>query len=131
METTIEICPFTGRLAGYLDLPNGDKVCKHCGSWEPEQFLKYVDETIKNDDIDFRIELNDTRDKVYVNKEGINNAKEGAIKHYLVHLKKYCQDTGISVEDMDKKLHVAFTISKDKSYVFLQIFEQKLKNNML
>jgi transcription initiation factor TFIIIB Brf1 subunit/transcription initiation factor TFIIB len=124
-------CPFTGQPAGHKELPNGDLVCNHCGSLCPEQFLKYVDMVINDPSIDFRIELSDRRHKVYMHKEGVKNAAEGAIKHYLVHLKKYCEDNGISAIDIDDKLHNAFNISKEKSSVYLEIFEQKLKNNML
>jgi len=131
MKTAELRCPLTATVSIDRILPNGDHVCSQCGSLSPEQFLKYVDEVINNPSIDFRIELSDRRHKVYMNKEGVKNSSEGAIKHYLLHLKQYCEDMGLDQNEIDNKLHQAFTISKEKSSVYLEIFEQKLKNNML
>lgn len=90
-------CPFNnsgeGKVFVYSDMkfrwlrePNGDKTCEYCGSWHPDEFLKFVNKIILTQGEIGRIELNDNKDKVYIYREKVSDAHEGAIKFKLAHL---------------------------------------------
>ena len=64
---------------------NGDRVCSFCGSLHPDDFLKYVQESAK-DDSSVQIEPSDKRYKIYVSRPSVRNAHEGGIKFYTWHL---------------------------------------------
>lgn len=100
--------------SGWRVEPNGDYSCDYCGSLHPEQFVSFLDTVITDPNIAIRCELNDRREKVYIERPGIKNAGDGAIKFYLLHLKQYCVDNNIELEVMDKKLHQAFVLSNEK-----------------
>lgn len=93
---------------------NGDTTCSYCGSWHPKEFLAFLGEVITNDDFNIRIELNDRRNKVYIRRPNVKCANQGAIKIYLVHIRQYIEEKGLSMEKADEKLHKAFLVSKAK-----------------
>lgn len=80
-------------------LPNGDRVCWYCGSWDREQFVAYLRKILSGEvsatytvemeprPLTFgRLSLSDRRHKIYVRQDGVRNAGEGAIKVYVAHL---------------------------------------------
>lgn len=85
-------------------LPNGDKTCGYCGSWDRDQFMAFIQSIIdgevtatyttgiKRPDGEIwvfpRIEVNDRKDKIYARQEGVKNASDGAIKIYIAHLQE-------------------------------------------
>lgn len=66
---------------------NGDRVCSNCGSLHPDDFLRLVVESSK-DDSKVGIEPSDKGYKVYVTRPGIRNASEGGIKFYKQHFEQ-------------------------------------------
>ncbi len=67
--------------------PQGkDKCCSYCGSWKPEEFLLFVGKIIDTHGKCGTIELNDHKDKIYIDRENVMNADEGAVKFRLCHL---------------------------------------------
>jgi hypothetical protein len=112
-------------------VPRGrDIVCSYCGSLHDEQFLKHVREVIENPDPDIRIELNDSRQKIYIARPEIKNAADGAIKYYLLHLKQWCATNDKNVDEMDKFLHEAFIASKEKFSVVAALMVERMKNDI-
>lgn len=63
--------------------PNGDRTCSFCGSLHPADFEKVLEQAIADETT--RIEQSDKSYKVYIHREGITNASEGAIKYYKQH----------------------------------------------
>ena len=70
----------------WLREPNGDKTCEFCGSWHPDEFIDFVNQVIATDGECGTIDLNDSKDKIYINRKNVHNAGEGAIKFKLAHL---------------------------------------------
>ncbi len=75
----------TVNIDGWYTLPNGDRVCSFCGSLHPEDLEKVLDARIAGDG-NVHIEPCDKRYKIYIHREGIRNAAEGAINFYMQHL---------------------------------------------
>jgi len=107
-----------------------DKCCSYCGSMHPEYFLKLLP-LIKEDSGDIYIDLADRRHKIYINRKGIANAGDGAIKVYLAHVKQWCDDQGMSQEEiheLDKQINAAL-LKSDK--IFHNIIFPRIKNESL
>jgi hypothetical protein len=100
--------------------------CSFCGSLHNEVFLKHLREVIENPDPDFRVELNDRREKVYTHWPD-DDGKDVQLKFYLAHLKAWCEANEISIDEIDARLHAAFKVSEEKWSIIAAIFEQKLK----
>jgi hypothetical protein len=64
---------------------NGDYTCARCGSWHPLQLREWLP---KVDGLENSVEMADGATKVYVDRPGVRNATEGAIKFYLYHMPK-------------------------------------------
>lgn len=64
---------------------NQDRVCSFCGSLHPDDFIRYVEASVKTDS-DVQIEPSDKRYKIYVSHPCVRNAHEGGIKFYTWHL---------------------------------------------
>jgi hypothetical protein len=56
-----------------------DRCCSYCGSWHPDEFLAHAR-------AGGEVELSDKGYKIYVQRPGIKNAGEGAIKFYTQHI---------------------------------------------
>jgi hypothetical protein len=127
-------CPFSNvssvfKLAdmpqGWNTQENGDTTCSFCGSWHPKEFLAFLGEVVTNEDFNIRIELNDSRDKIYIQRPTVKCAGQGAIKVYLVHVKQYIEEKGLSMEKADEKLHKAFLVSKAKFARYMEHVKNK------
>ncbi len=98
-------CPMNQRERGMAPrpmelLPNGDHVCWYCGSWDRAEYRAHIDRIVAGEipasyevnvpGISERsypcIEVNDGRHKIYIHRDGVKNAGEGAIKVYVAHL---------------------------------------------
>lgn len=128
-------CPFSNVSPVFkvADLPqewtaqeNGDTICSFCGSWHPKEFLSFLGEVITNDDFNVRIELNDGRDKIYIQRPTVKCAGAGAIKVYLVHVKQYIDEKQLSLEKADEKLNKALEVSKAKFARYMEHVKNKL-----
>lgn len=104
-----------------------DNCCSYCGSWHPQEFLQFLKAVTENPSEKIRIELNDRRDKIYVNRFGVDNAKNGVIKVYLIHIKRYCEDVGFDIDEIDKQLHEAFKVSRVKAKVHADKIMEELR----
>lgn len=119
------ICPFQSydpnsvheynRKPAIWEKRGNDECCSYCGSWHPRHFLEFLKEVIEDESVKVRIELNDKRQKIYITRPHVKNAKEGAIKIYLVHLKAYCNEMEFDISEIDRQLDKAFIISFEKS----------------
>jgi hypothetical protein len=128
-------CPLSNNISQVFkvaDMPqgwntneNGDSTCSFCGSWHPKEFLAFLGEVTTNDDINIRITLNDGRDKIYVQRPTVKCAGQGAIKVYLIHVKQYIEEKGLSMEKADYKLHKALMVSKAKFARYMEQFNKK------
>lgn len=80
-------------------LPNGDIVCWYCGSWSRKQFNAHCrkmlagDESITNsvtvcamNMVFCTLGMNRRNDKIYIRRDSVKNASEGAIKILTPHL---------------------------------------------
>jgi hypothetical protein len=106
-----------------------DRVCSYCGSLHPEEFLKLLP-LIQEDSEQIYIEISDRRHKIYVRREGIKNAGEGAIKVYLAHVKQWCDDQGMTDEEiteLEKQIHSAIIKSNN---IFANVIMPKFKKMM-
>lgn len=63
-----------------------DRCCSFCGSWHPAEFLAFCDRIFHTNGRCGTIELNDRHDKIYIQRPGIRNAGDGAIKIKMAHL---------------------------------------------
>jgi hypothetical protein len=87
-------------------LPNGDKTCSGCGSYHPKEWIDWLDKATDPSTED-RLTTTDKGYKMYVEKPGVRNASEGAIKVYLQHVKQYAEEHKLNIEELDKKIHAA------------------------
>jgi hypothetical protein len=60
-----------------------DRVCSFCGSLHPADFEQVLNRVISDDSCS--ISQSDKSYKVYINRPGIRNAHDGAIKYYKQH----------------------------------------------
>lgn len=80
-----------------------DLVCDYCGSWNPDEFIEWCQTILDGKSLPTRdlshlnlesissmpvLEVSDRRNKIYVRRDGIRNASDGAIKVYVAHLTK-------------------------------------------
>jgi hypothetical protein len=113
----------------HWDKRGDDMVCSYCGSMHPEQFLKLLP-TIKKDSDDVWIELNDGRYKIYIERKGIKNAGDRAIKVYLNHIMQWCKEQGMGedeINELDRQIHTAIITSNE---IFLNIVAPRFKKDM-
>lgn len=68
-------------------MPNGDKVCLHCGSLSEADLFDIIEHYIAGDE-GYRFETTDKGYKVYANRPGVTNASDGGIKFYGHHADK-------------------------------------------
>jgi len=65
-------------------MPNGDKVCLHCGSLSEADLFDIIEHYIAGD-AGYRFETTDKGYKVYAQRPGVMNAGDGGIKFYGHH----------------------------------------------
>jgi len=70
----------------YWEKRGKDRCCSFCGSWHPAEFLEFCDRIFHTNGRCGTIELNDRHDKIYIQRPGIRNAEDGAIKIKMAHL---------------------------------------------
>ena len=104
-----------------------DTVCSHCGSWHPLEFLNFLKTVVESDDVKIRIEINSRGNKIYIQRPHIKNASEGAIKIYIAHLKRYCEDMEYDVSEIDKQIHQAVLVSQKKFKIHSDQLMEDLK----
>lgn len=85
-----------------------DRCCSFCGSMHPEDFERVCELAISDDTT--RIEQSTKSYKVYIHRDGIRNAKEGAIKYYKAH--NYTDENDI--RRIEPKFIEAIKVSKQK-----------------
>ena len=107
-----------------------DVTCNFCGSWHPKSFLEFLSKANDPMDTESMIELSDRRHKIYVTRDKVSNASDGAIKCYIVHLNQYITDNNRSADKLNVQLYDAFKASNDKFSIRLAIMREKLNNNL-
>lgn len=70
----------------WLKRAHGEKTCEFCGSWHPKEFLAFVDQVIENKATKGSINLADNKTKIYIERPGVHNCDDGAIKFKMHHL---------------------------------------------
>lgn len=68
-------------------MPNGDKVCLHCGSLSEADLFDIIEHYLAGDE-GYRFETTDKGYKVYAQRPGVINASNGGIKFYGHHADK-------------------------------------------
>lgn len=68
-------------------MPNGDKVCLHCGSLSENDLFDIIEHYLAGDE-GYRFETTDKGYKVYAQRPGVMNADDGGIKFYGHHADK-------------------------------------------
>lgn len=61
-----------------------DRTCSFCGSCHPDDFLAVCKEAA-DPASPTRVSMSDKRYKIYLYREGVSNASDGAIKFYVMH----------------------------------------------
>jgi hypothetical protein len=91
--------PFHRHSAPGYHTVGADRVCNYCGSWHADEFVAWCERVLRGEETPFRevksplgehaysrLTLNDHCNKLYVHRDGISNAGEGAIKVRTIHL---------------------------------------------
>jgi len=91
-----------------------DRVCSFCGSIHPDDLLVIANQIIegKDESVNTRLEMTDKGYKLYVRREHIKNASEGAIKFYTQHQPddhRWLEVVNNAIMISNKKLNAMFT----------------------
>ena len=118
---------FTPAGEDYWEKRGSDLGCSFCGSLHPEQFLKHIDDVIAFGGEGYSIELNDSKDKMYVTRPGISNASQGCIKFKLAHLYQYNETIEMAQRMANSdKIKLARKLSWDKLMEKFNLTKEKV-----
>ena len=126
----IPIREYDSRIPGrgmdyWVERENGDLCCSYCGSWHPEQFVRYCSQVAEDPSLYKRIEPARQKGKIWVTQPGVQNAMQGAVKAWRIHIEQWLNhlDLGVEVEVITEEFVTkAITISEKKSRL---LYEQK------
>lgn len=121
--------------------PNGDICCAFCGSLHPIQFMELVNHILETKCVDGVYFSAGKPGKVYLNRPGVRNADDGAVKFYGNHL--FVIPEFIEVTETGKrirkkiadKIEEALKLSNHHfenvvmTKVRVKVFEEKAKRN--
>jgi hypothetical protein len=89
-----------------------DLTCSYCGSMDPDDFLTWAHRSLADDS---KVIIDSGKPgKFYIQREGITNAKEGAIKFYAFHFEALPLPQEVT-DLLDKALLVGAARSKGKT----------------
>lgn len=83
-----------------------DRCCSFCGSWHPDEFLRFVDQVIASNGKTHSVDLADSREKFYVHRPEVGNAYDGAIKFKKYHFRTV-EEFNVAVPKINEALRMS------------------------